>query len=515
MVQRIEVPGMGIVEFPDGMADNDIAAAIQRSMPREAGPDQFAPNLKQEYGPLDSAMIGAGKTTTRIGQGLRQMYHGAMGNDKELAALKSEVDEENRLYDPLQKARPIATGVGEALPMLAVPVGGAGAGAMIGRGALAAAAPEALSYGSLKDRAKRAGVAGAGGALGGAVGLGVTRMLKPAGTAVQGVSDDALAAAERIGYKPTAGQVTGNRGLQQFENYLASSIGSGGRMARHAQGNQTAINRAASKAMGETADDLGEGVMGAAKARIGQEFERLQQITGPDMARPEFMQALIAVDASNVARGPYASAKIAQEVDKALDLAALGKISGKAYKEIHTELAGASTAAFKGGDATLGQAIKTIRESMDDAAKASLSGADQKAWDTVRRQWEAYKVLVKGNVAEAGDVSAARVASKLRGDPRFRTGQLSGELADVARVGEAFKGVQNPNSGQLSKDQINTLFGALRAGGDATAAAAYMSRPMQGYLTNGLPVGPNSRYMLSRGGGLLGVPGAFGYLGAE
>lgn len=35
MVQRIEVPGMGVVEFPDGMTDNQIAAAIKANMPAE------------------------------------------------------------------------------------------------------------------------------------------------------------------------------------------------------------------------------------------------------------------------------------------------------------------------------------------------------------------------------------------------------------------------------------------------------------------------------------------------
>lgn len=38
MSQIIEVPGMGQVEFPDGMSDADISAAIQRSMPAKSAP---------------------------------------------------------------------------------------------------------------------------------------------------------------------------------------------------------------------------------------------------------------------------------------------------------------------------------------------------------------------------------------------------------------------------------------------------------------------------------------------
>jgi hypothetical protein len=35
MAQQIDVPGMGIVEFPDGMSDADITAAIQRNLPKQ------------------------------------------------------------------------------------------------------------------------------------------------------------------------------------------------------------------------------------------------------------------------------------------------------------------------------------------------------------------------------------------------------------------------------------------------------------------------------------------------
>jgi hypothetical protein len=38
MPQQIEVPGMGVVEFPDGMSDDQIAAAIKQNMPATAAP---------------------------------------------------------------------------------------------------------------------------------------------------------------------------------------------------------------------------------------------------------------------------------------------------------------------------------------------------------------------------------------------------------------------------------------------------------------------------------------------
>jgi hypothetical protein len=35
MPQRIDVPGMGVVEFPDGMNDDQITAAIKQNMPQQ------------------------------------------------------------------------------------------------------------------------------------------------------------------------------------------------------------------------------------------------------------------------------------------------------------------------------------------------------------------------------------------------------------------------------------------------------------------------------------------------
>lgn len=41
MPQQIEVPGMGVVEFPDGMNDDQIAAAIKQNMPQQGAMDKL------------------------------------------------------------------------------------------------------------------------------------------------------------------------------------------------------------------------------------------------------------------------------------------------------------------------------------------------------------------------------------------------------------------------------------------------------------------------------------------
>lgn len=514
MPKLIEVPGMGVVEFPDGMTDQQISAAIQANMPKPK-----PASAADDVGALQAALIAAGRTTDKVVQGVRQVYNKATGDDATLAKMAKDEADKDSLYAPLRAARPMATGIGEALPMMAVPVGGAAnTAAFLGRSAIAGALPGALSYGTAGERLKGAAVGAAGGAVGGGIGLGAAKLLKPAGAGAAGLSDDALAAADRLGMKLSAGQRTQNQGMLGFENYLAKSPGSAGAMQSRATGNQVALNRAAAKAMGQGGDSLDEGAFAAAKTAIGDEFGRLQGITAPKLDQ-DFMAALVKVDSDNAAKGAFRLKSVDSVVDKALDLAAQNNLSGKAYKEIRTQLSNDATAAYKAGDATLGGALKTIRKALDDAAKKSLSPDDQKAWDVAREQWQAYKILTKSNVAEAGDVSAARVAAQMRrGGDQFRTGASKGELADIGRVGEAVKSVQNPNSGQLAMQMLygNPITGLPMMAGNKAMSMAYNNPLMQRYLSQGLlDVGPAGATLLGRAGGPTGQPLLQNWLGAQ
>lgn len=63
MPQQIDVPGMGVVEFPDGMSDADMAAAIQRNMP----------GTGQPQGPPDERSF-LDKATSKVGSFLHNVY---------------------------------------------------------------------------------------------------------------------------------------------------------------------------------------------------------------------------------------------------------------------------------------------------------------------------------------------------------------------------------------------------------------------------------------------------------
>jgi hypothetical protein len=529
MSQRVDVPGLGLVEFPDGMSDADMATAIKRTL---SAPKQ--PTAADETGPFEAALIAAGKSTARIGQGVQQLYYGAKSkfetptlNDavlgstpsqRKLADLKQEVDEEDRLYAPLKQAHPIATGIGEAAPAMAVPVGAASGLGFIARSAAANALPELLSYGSAEDRLKRGAVGATGGAAGGAIGLGAARFLRPAGATGTALSPEAQAAADRLGYKLTPGQTTQNAAIQGFENYLARSPGSSGTMQARGLANQTALNRAAASAMGQSADDLGERTFAAAKKAIRSKFDRLEQATSPQLGN-DFFDALTQIDSANAARISFKSEPIDSLVNKGLDLAAQGNLTGTAYKEIRSTISSDAKSAFRSENSILGQALTTVRDALDRAAEQSLSPADQEAWKMARAQWAAYKALSKGNVSEGGNVSAARLASMLRqqGDA-LRTGAMQGPLSDVARLGEALKGVANPTSGQLAQQMAygNPITGIPLTAMNWLTAKTYTSKPMQKYLAEGLvKIGPDGKLVLGKAAGVLGNQQAKAFLGAE
>jgi len=509
MPQRIDVPGMGIVEFPDGMGDEQIAAAIRKSMPQEQ-PQAEVPGIGE------SMLVAAGRGTDKIVQGVRQAYNWATNDQGTLDKMAGDEAEKDRLYKPLQEARPYATGLGEMAPNIA-------AGMMTGGTSLVGAAaanalPALLAYGSAEDRLKKAGtdaVLGASGAKGGQL---LAKVLKPAGVGVEMAPNAAVSAAERLGYKPLPSQIANNPGMAAFENYLLRTPGSSGTMQKVATANQNALNRAGAKAMGEAADSLDEGVFAAAKGRIGAEFDRLGEVTKPKIG-DDFINTLAKIESGNSAKGAFASKEVNGLIDKGLDLAAKGNLTGTAYKEIRTELSNEASKAFRAGDATLGQSYKSLRNALDKAAKDSLSEADQKAWDVARKQWDAFKTLSKSNVAEGGNVSAARAAAAIRSkNPNFRTGGMQGEMADIARVGEAFKGVPNPTSGQLAQQMMfsNPFTGLPLLAANKAAAAAYMSPLGQRYFSRGLlDVGPTGQAMLGRAGSVLGVSGGRGLLGVE
>lgn len=464
----------------------------------------------------ETLLIGAGRGTDQLIKGVQQLYYGATDNKAAQDELARRVKEENAAYAPLQKERPWATSIGQGLPDAALLVGSGGASlpGLLARGAVAGATPGLLGYGTADERLGRGAVGGVGGLLGGGLGAGFNRLLRPAGN-LPGASADAMAAAGRIGYRPTPGQQANSPFMQNVENYFTQNAGSSGIMQAAKQANQDALNAAGNRAMGQPATSLlDEAGFAGAKARIGNNFDTLQartNLTGLDAPGGGFMTTIGQLGQENAARGGFANPQVRTLIDNALDTAAQGRLTGQAYKEIRSEM---SSRIAGTTDAVEKNALRDLRTQLDNAANRSLSPADQQAWAESRAQWQAYKSLTKGQVAEAGNISAPRLASVVRntqGDA-LRTGRITGDLGDIARVGEAFKEVPNAKSGAA----LNSILGLPLVGANYVGARAYMSPLGRRYMAQGLlDLTPGGRTLLNRGGALLGAPTALGLLGTN
>jgi len=362
-----------------------------------------------------------------------------------------------------------------------------------------------------ESRLQNAGLGAVGGAAGNAIGRGISKLIQPVPRLPSASKDVGVAAAERIGMPLTAGDKTGSVGLQQVEDLLSRTPGSAGAMRRIYDLKQQAINKAAAKSIGETADDISEATFAAAKARLGDQFKQLSenaQVTIGD----DFMRALGTIKTGNDQLGAFRNTNIDTLVEQGLELAKQGNLTGKAYQTLRSKISDRASDAFKSSNSELGQALKTVRDALDTSARNGMDDATKSAWDTVRRQYANLKVLEKGNVVNAGNVNPVLVKNALNSynASASKSGQLSGELMDIKRVGENFKipaqGSQTYERGAMANMLFgNPLTGLPLVAGSRAMQMALMNKPMQAYLTKGLTnLPPSVRNMLMLSGALGG-----------
>jgi hypothetical protein len=237
-----------VVNAPDGATQDQVLEFAKSQWEKGSKSNPVAEAPKPEFddpGFMGSTLIGAGRTFDRIGKGMQQLYYGARGNEKELASLKAKAEEDDRAYKPLQEARPFATGIGESLPSMVIPGGGAATwtGNALRMG-LSAAIPAALEYGDAGDRLLKATIAGVTGAAIPAAGA----LFKSAKTFAEPLyeggrnsivgrtlnriaGDDASNVIQRLksaqplvpGSMPTAAQVAENGGIAAMERSAAGA----------------------------------------------------------------------------------------------------------------------------------------------------------------------------------------------------------------------------------------------------------------------------------------------------
>lgn len=443
------------------------AAAITTEMKRllkEVNPSVDAPEGLTERGARmaaegttagEAVTIGAGRKVSRIGGGIFDIF-GAGPEPEDVQRRR----EEDVAYGALRKKHPIATAGGEAAPYVAVPpsLGILGSAATVGALETAAEGPAAGAAGGVTTAA------------GGLIAKPVASFLAPvsrraAGPAHQGGLD----AAQRIGLQPRLSEVTGSNWLRRLEDTVAQLPGGGGVMAEHAAGNAVALNRAAARAIGETADELTPEVFARAAQRIGKTFEDIKALPGRQIQLgPDVVAAADEVLRTQAKMLPHQQdanlIKLAKDAKWAASNG--GRIDGATYQ---LQRSGLSDAAF---DATVGtnkQLYGRLLEALDASADVSLRAAGNEALadalQIARPQYANLKTLEKGLTVEGGNVSPAKVASTMRtNNPgAFRRGNFVGsEMGDIATVGETLKPLKE-GSQTFARNEANPLSAMVNA----------------------------------------------------
>lgn len=308
----------------------------------------------------------------------------------------------------------------------------------------------------------------------------------------------------------TAGQKTGNPTLQYLEDATNTIPFAGHKAAETQAEGRRQFTEAAARRAG-TGPDASPEVLQANYQRLGQQFEDLsaRNTLNPDSG---FLRDL------NAARRDYANVPPSQQraiVDGYIDdianhVRSTGNIPGPAYQEMRSRLSRQSNA-LRQSDPTLADALRGIRDSLDNAMNRSIHPDDAAAWAATRREYGAQKVLEKaaskaGAETAEGQISPANLRNTVSAENRGAYARGQGDFNDLARAGTAVL-APLPNSGTAQRGYAMHLLGgfggtagALLGGGipEAGLAAAagasippilgraLMSDPVQAYLANQL-----------------------------
>lgn len=480
--------GITINGIPDDMpADHpDLKARVATI--RGGKPAAAAKPAVEDPGVMGAATIGAGRTADSILDGLTQWLLQAKGETSALGGLKQNVDEKAAIYKPLQEQHPYATAMGEALPSMAIPVGGAaGVGGNLLRLGAAGALPGALEYGTAGERFGRAATGAAAGVIGGvvapkvvsavtsavpAIGRTAKAIVEPlyeggrqqiAGRALNAAAgQDAAAAATRMagaapavaGSLPTAAQVAENGGIAALERSVASR--------QPADFTQRAMEQSAARLQalrGIAGDDaamaaaqgvrksVSEPLYNAAKAQtVAAADPRLIELMG----RPSVQKAIARAQALAAEQGRPFALELG-------DAANPGKVTGQALQDIKMGLdallkdpaSGIVGAEANSVKATRGQLMNWMEQAIPElkVARSTYAGLSKPI-----NQMQIGQELVQrlepalGEHGALGSETGAKYALALRNadqTARAATGFKGAGMADIMEPGQmqALQGV--------------------------------------------------------------------------
>ena len=450
---------------------------------REDGGDwEVIPETAYDTSPLNAAMIGAGKTFTDFGRGVRDLF----GSDT-AAAEQAEADE---LFAPLAQHQGVATGVGQALPYLATaPLGGAG---VMGQAALAGGMGAVRQVGDVGDRMKTGGLEGAMGGAGALVGNSIGRVVN----GIRGVyQSKAIEQAVKQGTRITPGQATGSSMLKRIEAPMQSA----GMLDPLRDANQEVIQGHVSRALGQDAIDLSEAGLGKTADDIGMKFTEGLDVVGKVDVGADGIKRLRNLTGDS----PF------------IDFpSGASKMTGQEYQQVRSQLSGMARAEAKTPMKTPGKLeyLTDTIEQFDDAFIKRANPSQVKLLREAREQWRNLLAVERGQaLTPDGAVNPKSLRSALnqtwgKTARRGKHDRVSRETADM------MKSASSQSSRELSSVVGDSgTASRLGLGIGLPAGAAALSYGMEGDASSATSAALMA-YMVSkgyaRGGNLLAGQGS-------
>jgi hypothetical protein len=308
------------------------------------------------------------------------------------------------------------------------------------------------------------------------------------------------------GVKPTAGQITGSKGLA----YAESELG-GGRAAQMMDDQAEAFTSAALRRVGGSGRATSDNIS-AIRNQLSQGFDdiaarntvRADSQLASDMSRTiqEYGRVLPSEQRQIVSN-------VGQDIVDRFR-AGSGFMSGLDYQTIRSRLTKRAHNA-RGSDNELAGAWRGLRDALDDAMGRSVSPNDAARWRELRTRWGNLEVIEKaavggGEDAAMGIISPARLRQAAAQGNRGGYARGEGDFAELSKAGQALL-TPLPNSGTAPRTAVRNMGTAIPAAIGAAAGSAggpggslagaligaatpfvagrtLMTRPVQAYLAN-------------------------------
>lgn len=452
---------------------------------RGAAPDPSAGGGTLQFGPLDTGiktpewldrgLAGTGKAFADLGRGVGQLTG---------QVSRADVAESRKIDAPLMNTTAGKVGnVAGNLAMLAPTAMIPGANTITGAATIGGLAGLMQPSTSTGETLLNVGLGGAGGAGGQAVANGIGRLAARQGNQITQGQRASAAGGEALGMRLTPGKASGSTSLQKMEAAMESNPLTSGGFDAIKQGNQTAVNRAAARSIGETADELSTPILAQAEHRIGNVFNQIADATPVrlDHAVNNRLQAILQ-DSDGMLMG---NANLAQNgLWNRLDnfVNTNGGATREQLRQLSSNMgkAARNNMTTQNGDRALGDALFAAQEVVEDSIQGTLSQAQQQAYGQAREQYRNLMTLTaKTNVVNpsSGNVSGRSLATTLMQKDRggFTMGGNNSDMHSVARFTQAFPDIVG-NSGTATRsmgpaDYLTGLPGNL-------LARLYLSQPV-------------------------------------